>query len=197
MFFRLVRKFAGLFGIQILKVSTYNRLVKNLTSEYEANAELSNSLIQSLHKEQYQTQKARLLIQKINGLKKQKNKSTSKETAYLLDISSLTKDALDAAAKGTAIPKFFLERTNTIQLENFKTLYEANAKASEAIDFLQSKYVSDINLDQNAISIDAGQSESRKLFEYNINLKREAALASIVLLNTKYSNALQDSKYYE
>lgn len=197
MIFNFIRKIANKFGIQILKVSTYDRLVKNLSLEARANSELSDAIVKSLHKEHYQSQKIRILLGKINGLKNSKNKLSAVETAYLLDTSSLATDALNSLEERSSIPVFFKERAQPTNIKTFKSLFNANAKALAAIDFLQSKYAADTSLEKNTIFKKSNQSEAHKLFIFSLNAKKTKAFEAINSLDNKYSTSLQGSKYYE
>lgn len=195
--FNYFRKIANKFGIQILKMSTYNQLVRNLDLEAEKNSELSDALVNSIYKEQYHSQKTRMLLERVNSLKNSGNKLSKIEKAHLLDTSTLSSDALDAIEKERSIQQSFNGRDQVDKAEAFTRMFNANAKALEAIDFLETNYDIQYDLEKNIVSKKSKQTEAKKLFLFNLNSKKEKALQAINSLDKTYSKTLLDLKYYE
>lgn len=197
MIFNIARKIVNLFGIQLLKVTTYKRLVRKLSTESEANVELSDALLKSLYKEQYEIERSRILIKKINSFKNSYNNLHVFDNVHYLDVSSVSNEAFTALDTQLNIPSFVQERASPNYFKSLRTLFEASNKASYAINYLQSKYVDDTTLITNDISIIPFQSEHKTIFFHDLKSKRNKALKAITMLDSKYFTTLQGSKYYE
>ena len=193
MIFNLIRKFCNLFGIQLLKLTTYDKLVRNLSTESLANVELNNALINSIYKERFQSKKSAILLNKITLYKDDKSGLDPVEKKFLLDTRTLSSDILLELNKEPTVQFSNQIKPTAEKINFFKTQFKANVSALSSIDYLQSKYSSEMSDLSNGLYQFKIQAPLLK----KLLLKKDIALTAITALDSKYSKTLQGLKYYE